>query len=843
MAAPDRLELLAAQTTLTGLDFVAVSPSQTELDVFFLRDPDALAPPLTGLLAAESVTVLPEGDEKPMPILGLSWPSVQGRRVLRISLPFPGGFQRHRLTVDHARVDPWFSALDFSFKADCPSTLDCRPREPCCPDDEMPSVDVNPLARDYAGLRSALFDHAARHWPDWQDRLAPDVGVMLLEMAAALGDEFAYIQDQINHELRFEGARTLRSLRQHARLVDYERADSLSATGWLSVEAKSGAGGLIPAGTGFEARSDNGEVIAFEAGFSLEDRLANRSYAVASAANRFLPYLWDETAPPASPGEVGPLWRGGTFNPADCLPAGSTELWLDGHHAANLPLTDVPLDPAGALGRHVLLRTDPSDPAQTARRFVVRVIAVSESTDALNGGHPVTQLRWETAQALPFALDLTALSVEGNLVPVSQGRTSSVIFSCGAPASGPKDRRRSVERKGPGGLTRHLFSLPESQKTPLTRLAGAAQAAPELALFALRWQPASKSWQRAERWDYRQSLLGAQASLPDSRHFTLDDGFWEPVVKHWRNPAVYAGRSDPGGPPLFEGGRLVHYDLAPQAGSTLRFGTGEFGLAPAEGSWFECLYRLGAGRSGNVVEGAITYWADAPLSFVASFANPVPTTGGEEPESAESVRRLAPNVFRSLTYRAVIEADYTEAAERLDWVSAASSRFRFTGSWLALFATADPAGLTGLGAERRLSLAEHLDLFRQTARQVHVTEPRYVSVDLDITVCVARGHARKAVREGVEEALFGRCHITGFFSPDNFTFGTPLMRSRLEAAIQRVEGVHAVEGIRIRRRGHFDWRALEASYEPAASDELLRIANDLAHPEWGNVLLTLEGGS
>ena len=42
---------------------------------------------------------------------------------------------------------------------------------------------------------------------------------------------------------------------------------------------------------------------------------------------------------------------------------------------------------------------------------------------------------------------------------------------------------------------------------------------------------------------------------------------------------------------------------------------------------------------------------------------------------------------------------------------------------------------------------------------------------------------------------------TGFFFADRFTFGTPLYRSRLEAAIQSVPGVNGVLAITYRRRG------------------------------------------
>jgi hypothetical protein len=845
MPPPDRLQLLAGQTDLTGLDFVAVDPSQTQLDVHFLVDPAAMVPAFAGTVDVSQITIRPaEREDDDFPILSLSWPVVDGRQVLRVEVPFAGGFEDYLIEIDHPRIDRWFSSLRFSFKANCDSGLDCKPRPPCCDPAEEIDIRVNALARDFWGLRAALMDFAAERWPDWKDRLAADVGVMIAELACALGDEFAYIQDQISLETRFDAARELRSLRQHARLVDFEIDDGAAATGWLSLEVEAGGAGNIPAGTPVIAPSDTDIPVYFEVGNGLAEVEAGRLFPVDAAANLFQPYIWDEDPPGAPEGEVGPLWAGGLQVPASCLPRGATQMWLDGHQGAALTLTEVPADPAAPLGRWVLLRTDPADPSLPMRRHIVRVIEVAEKTDPLNGSASITRIRWEEAQALPFELDQEWLTVEGNLVPITAGRTFTQRFAAGEQPAGEPVLTRTVEREGPGGVTRHLFTLPQSDVLPLTRLGREPrQAVPEIVLYQLEWDAAALDWQRVASWDWRRSLMGVNASLPDSTHYTLDDGVWRPIVRHWRDPAAYAGRDDPGGPPRFEPGRLVHYDLAIGPGTTIRFGTNDFGRVPAEGTAFECVYRLTGGRATNVARDSITQWGDVSPGFITRLYNPLPTSGGRDREGVELVRRLAPSLFRTLTYRAVIEADYQEAGERLDWVQAAGAGFRNTGSWLSVFATADPKRLDRLTPELARGLHDHLDRFRQTGRQLHVVPSRYADIDLDVTVCVAHGYHRGDVKGRVLEALFGRCGEGGFFSPDNFTFGQPLYRSALEATIQSVEGVRAVEDILIRRRGRFDWRLLDAPYEPARADEIIRIAGDPAHPEWGYVILTMEGGS
>ena len=145
--------------------------------------------------------------------------------------------------------------------------------------------------------------------------------------------------------------------------------------------------------------------------------------------------------------------------------------------------------------------------------------------------------------------------------------------------------------------------------------------------------------------------------------------------------------------------------------------------------------------------------------------------------------------------------------------------------------------------EQARTLYNHLDLFRQTGRQLHVVPPRYADIDLDIAICVQPGYFRGDVKARVLVALFGDCDRPGFFGPDNFTFGAALYRSQLEAVIQRIPGVLAVERILIRRRGVFDWKLLDAPHVPARGDEIIRVADDPTHPEWGYVILNMEGGS
>ena len=98
------------------------------------------------------------------------------------------------------------------------------------------------------------------------------------------------------------------------------------------------------------------------------------------------------------------------------------------------------------------------------------------------------------------------------------------------------------------------------------------------------------------------------------------------------------------------------------------------------------------------------------------------------------------------------------------------------------------------------------------------------------------------MRAAVLEALLGRYGarpIKGFFDPDHFTFGTPLRRAALEAAVQDVPGVLAVEQIRIRARGVTDWRVLAELTFEVRDEQIIRLQNDPRLPERGSLRIVV----
>jgi hypothetical protein len=822
MTAPDRLKLLLAQNKVTGIDFVYVEENQTALKVFFHHDdPTKLDTSLQNLKTNQISIVSKSTGVEVLAKIDSLWPQHDGKRVMRLTVDQPGDFSVHILRIEDERIDSRYNNVEFSFKAVCDSELDCQPHERTCPAETLVDFPVDYQARDFWSFRRALLDFASQRYPDWHDRLEADMGVMLVEVMSALGDELAYYQDRIAREAHLETATQRRSLRHHTKLIDYPMHEGLAASTWLDVTVKPDQKDILKAGDDVWAVSDNGEQIHYEIGnglFDVDKKDQPSEYSVDAKRNKLVPHIWDEDE--------------------TCLQAGSISLYVEDHQKSNLlPFNDPPENPNG---RWVLLKTQPKSADIPARRWRVRLTKVEEDKDPLikhpKYGHKITKLTWEKAQALPFEMDMTVLEVRGNLVPATAGKTEPMRrFVVGQDPNELKlsiaeqqSLTRAIERQGPSGSPAYLFSLLGSDKTPLCWRGVIPQMVrPEVRLVEVEWK--NGAWSKKQpAWDWRTSFLGSPASRPYQQHFVLEDGSWDRIVGYQRS-----------------GKEIVHRDYVGDDGKTIRFGDGEFGLIPRKESVFEVSYRLGNGRRGNLAADSLKHFDRQALSFLEAISNPIAVTDGADAETPGKVRQLAPDAFRAVTYRAVQAKDYAEAAERLDWVQRAGARFRWTGSWLTAFVTPDPLGSVSLTQNQRQALTDQIDRFRQAGREAHVMASRYADIDLEIIICVEPNAFPGQVKERVLEALLGRTDLNkkGFFDPDNFTFGTPLRRSKLEAVITQVAGVLAVRKIEIRRRGYFDWIMLTKPYFTVSDQDVIRLENDPNYPERGTLTLKMEGGS
>lgn len=84
--------------------------------------------------------------------------------------------------------------------------------------------------KDYASLREAMLALAREKLPEWTDHSPNDLGVVLIELLATMGDMLAYYQDRIANESYLETAVERRSVMNLLRLIGCELRPVQSAT-------------------------------------------------------------------------------------------------------------------------------------------------------------------------------------------------------------------------------------------------------------------------------------------------------------------------------------------------------------------------------------------------------------------------------------------------------------------------------------------------------------------------------------------------------------------------------------------------------------------------------------
>ena len=309
-------------------------------------------------------------------------------------------------------------------------------------------------------------------------------------------------------------------------------------------------------------------------------------------------------------------------------------------------------------------------------------------------------------------------------------------------------------------------------------------------------------------------------------------------------------------PDLIESGRLdAHLVVEPEADGVawLRFGDGITGRAPDRQARHTVSYRVGVGGRGNAGADHVTFWLSRPdgspaVASTATVWNPLPAAGGADPEPLDAVRELAPAVART-QLRAVTSADYATTAQQSGGVQRAVARRRWTGSWYAQEVTLDPEAARAGDLAVPDAVTSLLETRRQAGVDVELAEPVYLALDLVLFACVDGGYQRAQVERQLLDALSARVlpgGSTGFFHPDRFTFGQPLVLSDLVAATMAVPGVTTVEVSRFAPVGapRSETRANLAAGQIAVQPrQVLRCDSDPSNPEAGQLTITLGGGS
>ncbi len=729
--------------------------------------------------------------------------------TINITVNTPGDFSTYTLKIISSQTDSTppkdfdsqFSEIEFSFKVNCPSDFDCKQDQVCLPEFKK-QPDINYLAKDYASFRQLMLDRMSLLIPDWRERNPADLGIALVELLAYVGDHLSYQQDAIATEAYIGTARRRISIRRHARLVDYFMHDGCNARVLVQITANADGvkvskgsqlltqtsinSSCIPPNSPKYAEAMNKQPEVFE---TMHD------ITLFQAHNEIHFYTWgDEEC---------------------CLPKGATHAFFKDNENKRIMLRHGDVLIFEELRGPETGRMSDADPAH---RHAVRLTEVhpeallSENDNGKRspGGtlkDPLTsqayvEIKWSKEDALPFPLCLHNVKdpdkEDDNKYPVSVASANIVLADHGMAIPEP-EMLIPKEISENGRYRPHIAQKALTFTGPFDPTKSATSAMRSDAYKAL---PAIKLKNKGETWNPQYDLL---ASNKFAKEFVVE----------------------------MESDGIAH----------IRFGDGNFGKKPDRNDEFRSTYRVGNGASGNVGADSIAHIV-TDVKGIEEVRNPLPAKGGIDQESIEHVRQSAPWAFRTQE-RAVTPEDYAEVAQRHNEVQRAVATFRWTGSWHTVFLTIDRRGGLRVDEAFEKKIRNHMEKYRMSGYDLEVDGPLFVSLEIDMNICVKPDHFRSDVKEALFQVLSnstlpdGR---RGIFHPDNFTFGQTVYVSPIIAAAQAVDGVDSVKIIKFQKQGIESNEALDAGKLILGRLEIARLDNDPNYPEHGVLNINVEGG-
>ncbi len=728
------------------------------------------------------------------------------------------------LVWDAHLIDPFFSRMDFKFRPGC-FTNDCAPQLPGRRAAPGPVIDY--LARDFDSFRHTLMVAMAERVPAWQSTSEVDLDQVLISLLAASVDELSDYQDRVMAEATLATNRKRVSLARHARLMDYHIGEGHQASTWLALEI---AGGVAP------FTLDDQEVVAWtglaepaeDAVFfmSRQRRLQEKAQRqqLDPLLNRLRLHTWRDTQPALAAGSTS----------ADLAPPAGLA-----NQAAADALRDLVRQ---GLWREMVVEellnplTGAEAGANRRKRQLLRLLSGDDGAESVFD--PVTstwvvRVNWRKQDALrqdysfttfcPGPPPTTVVDVSmffGNVLPVYEGRPMTVEFS--EPGSLLKtetaDKKfRHFTRRGRRPDDWVLAALPDEGPLAYLPARPVAVAGEEPARSTLLVEVEPPGGAR-ETWDEVESLVHSDDSAENGDHFMVETD---------------------------ERRRTM-----------MRLGNGTNGRLLPEDAVVHAEYQIGQGAGGNVGADQVVNFepfTGALGGAVLRVWNPFDVTDGRDPESAEQVRRFAPEAFRARQLRAVTLADYVKRTEEVEGVSRAVARYAWTGSWRTVRVTIDPTGFVAAGDaesdalwdELRPRVADHLEAVRLIGEDLELRPPRYVPLEIHVTVCADPAYWREDLRFVLEQEFSdtwtsdGR---PGFFHPDQWTFGQALHRSMIEGRIHSVAGISHIVSITMKRFSAPQPGVTGAEMLEMAFDEVLLLANDPDHLERGFIRFEVQGG-
>lgn len=885
-----RREQVRRQSVLCGLDYLEVGPikpsasplsNQCLLRVYFLGK-------VTVNLDKSNVRI--EGGRRitDIQVIKVDIKSSETAELddyMEVWVDQPGDFSTYTLHVverdsqgkwqPHAALDQRYSSIEFSFKTDCPSELDCR-QNTACPPEPLQEPNINYLAKDYASFRQLMLDRLSLTMPEWKERHVPDIGIALVEVLAYVGDHLSYYQDAVATEAYLDTARQRISVRRHARLVDYKMHEGCNARVWVAV-AVDNTLSLAPSNFYFVTRINNTATVLSaddlrqmqSSKYEIFEPMGDEEITFWPQHNKINFYTWGDKECCLRRGAtsatlLGELVQeskkiGKEINPScpqqDSPAQQNQEQQPVQQNTEPTPNTSVPklyLKKDDVLIFEEVFSTKTGKPADANRmhRHAVRLTKVEAGVDRLDNT-PVVEISWAEENALPFPLCISILGpppdcklldkvsiARGNIILADHGR--SIEEDLGQVPLGEQMQFCKGE-----GLLSDIKILP-GQFRPVLRHAPLVFSQPlvqqDMPASAILAQDAREALPQVQLANAFSKINGnpAKAVQQQPIQAQIESGDEKPLQWESRSDLFSSGPDD----------RHFVVEMDNDGRAHLRFGDDELGEQPDAGLSFQARYRIGSGPAGNVGAGAIAHLVTrdqiSGLS-VSSISNPLPAQGGTAPEPLEEVKLFAPQTFRRKLERAVTAADYAAIVERdfKDKVQRAAAWLRWNGSWQEVLVAVEPYGKEEADEALLEKISGHLHRYRKIGHDLLVRSAQRVPLEIEMQVCVLPNYLRGHVKAELLK-LFSNRFLSdgrmGFFHPDNLTFGEGIHLSKLIAQAQAVTGVESVQMTKMQRLNFASAQALEDGILRFAPFEIARLDNDPNFPENGTLKLDMRGG-
>lgn len=790
--------------------------------------------------------------------------------------------------------DPRYACAALRFRLDCGKDLDCAD-EAACVQAPLPLPEINYLAKDYQSFRQLLLDRLALDMPAWQERHVPDLGIALVEVLAYTADYLSYYQDAVATEAYLGTARRRISVRRHARLVDYRMHEGCNARAFVTL-AYAGDDDLPLA-------LDNLLLLVPPAGDrgaqpGVLDAVA-RDAARAHGALIFEPMRLDERSEVTVVAAHSAIRLHRWGDEMCCLPRGSTRATLVDAPLPGAPANPPVPEPSGPACDETHAATVAAEPARALKlavgdllifeevlgpqtgnpadadpehRHAVRLTDVQTSVDPLDGSL-LLEVAWDACDALPFDLCLSVRTPSPEcawLHDVSLARGNVLLVDHGEWVRGQCDCAPICAPAGDDGdypgLAAALAAMPDACQrcqalpedcwlVPGTAQPGCCHC--EGAVQDVRRPPSDTghvlpdgplSW--AEPLPPAAPVCQLLARdprqvLPQLRvcggplDAVLIDGVPDP---RWQWQPVYD---------LLESGpddRHFVVEVDDDSVAHLRFGDGVSGAQPQAGDFFRAASRIGNGRVGNVGRDSVVWLAlkSGELSADLKPRNPLPASGGTDPESVAEVKLYAPGAFRARPLRAIVADDYAMFAAQQPRLQGAAAALEWSGSWYAADVVVDPLGRETLPAGLARGIRAQLERYRRIGHDVEVRAACYVPLLIEMFVCVLPdflvAHVKAELLDRFSAGL-RRDGAPGFFHPDRLRLGAPVTISALLAEAQAVTGVaHVGVTTLARADGGRSGEVPGSGVLAIAAREIAQVDNDPDHPDHGTIKFTLGGG-